>query len=42
MFRLLAMVAGESAKPAVFDAHVGEIDIAVDDVGHYLPALLPA
>ena len=28
------MAAAESAKPAGFDADVGEIDVAVDDVGH--------
>ncbi len=34
---LLAMVAREGAEAAVLDADVGEVDVAVDDVGHHVP-----
>ena len=37
-----AVVAGEGAEAARLDAHVGEVDVAVDDVGHLVAGLLGA
>ena len=38
---LLAVVAAERAEGAVLDAHVGEVDVAVDDVGDDVARLPP-
>src|SRR4029453_2983555 len=39
---LLAMVAAEGAEGAVLDADIGEVDVAVDHVGHDVARLPPA
>src|SRR3954470_8809205 len=37
----ISVRAAEGAKSAVFDAYIGEVDVAIDDVGHDV-ADLPA